>query len=246
MATKNKSHEDRLKALEEEVNNIREFLGVSDEHGAFDSMCLYGRLMGLEKGRELMCVDIRKLEAKVDDMDDRMPALDENSRFKIMLKIQELKNSCIFKFQEFIPGVFQIFAPFFHEDGDMVDVYIVVRDNSIRICDFGKTFQHMSYTCDVGALNNEILSKIISENCVNEKDGILFIDVGSEDLYSAILRFVIAVSKVSCMKYFKLDVVSDEMKKEDAGKHRCAAKKFKSARPGFQSQPIRHDGHDRD
>ena len=41
--------------------------------------------------------------------------------------------------KEIRPNLYQVIAPFFHEDGDMVEFYIENKNGHIRICDCGMT-----------------------------------------------------------------------------------------------------------
>ncbi len=112
-------------------------------------------------------------------------------------------------------GVQQLFAPLFHEDGDMMDIFLdVPRDfqvngaKTIRISDHGMTIMRTSYSFEIDTPNKErIFHRILAENCVQEENGALFLDAPIESLYSAILQFAQAVSKVSNMRLFKREVL---------------------------------------
>ncbi len=122
-------------------------------------------------------------------------------------------------FREKRPGILQLVAPLFHEDGDMMDVFLDMPKNgspkSIRITDHGLTLMRLSYVFDVDTPNKEkIFRRILAENDVSEENGELFMDATEPSLYSAILQFSQAVSKVCNMRYFKREVLAslfDEM-----------------------------------
>ena len=113
------------------------------------------------------------------------------------------------------PGVLQLVAPLFHEDGDMIDIFLDIPDGSvslpqtIRISDHGLTLMRLSYTFDIDTPNKErILRRILAENGVNEENGEFFIDASAESLYMTILQFFQAVSKICNMRYFKREVLA--------------------------------------
>ena len=70
------------------------------------------------------------------------------------------------------PGIFQLLLPIYHEDGDMIDIFIKQKSNSYTICDFGLTLQRLSYTYDIDTDNKElILQRILQENGLVEENG---------------------------------------------------------------------------
>lgn len=113
-------------------------------------------------------------------------------------------------FREKRPGIMQLIAPFYHEDGDMLDIFIQEspEKGKIRICDYGMSLMRLSYSYDIDTPNKErIFYKIITENKLNEEDGNIFLDVEPEHLYTAVLQFAQTVAKVSSMRQFKREVV---------------------------------------
>ena len=121
-------------------------------------------------------------------------------QFKANIKIEEKR-----------PGTFQLYAPLFHEDGDMMEIYLEPRNDGsglVRVCDYGMTIQRLSYAYDLDTPNKErIFNKIISENKVGEENGKLFIEARSENLYPAILQFTYTIGKVLNMQYFRREVM---------------------------------------
>lgn len=114
-------------------------------------------------------------------------------------------------FREKRPGIFQLIAPFYYEDGDMLDIFIQESPEDpgkIRICDYGMSLMHLSYTYDIDTPNKErIFQKIITENNLIEENGNIYVDVHPELLYSAVLQFSQTIAKISSMSHFKRDVV---------------------------------------
>jgi hypothetical protein len=114
------------------------------------------------------------------------------------------------------PGVLQLLAPLFHEDGDAMDIFLDVPKNGatnaeqkIRVSDHGMTLMRLSYTFELDTPNKEkIFRRILAENGVAEERGELFIEATSPTLYTALLQFSQAVSKVCNMRYFKREVLA--------------------------------------
>jgi Domain of unknown function DUF1828 len=71
-------------------------------------------------------------------------------------------------FRERRPGVLQVLAPLFHEDGDMVDIFLdepVNGSGKVRIGDHGLTLMRLTYTYDLDTENKQrIFNRILSES----------------------------------------------------------------------------------
>lgn len=119
-------------------------------------------------------------------------------------------------FREKRPGVVQILAPLFHEDGDMVDLFVDLPvpgvlgngERKVRISDHGLTLMRLSYSYDLDTPNKErIFARMLAENRIEERDGRLSIETDLNGLYPAILQFAQAVAKIGSMQYFKREVI---------------------------------------
>jgi len=126
------------------------------------------------------------------------------------------------RLEEKRPGVQQLYAPLYHEDGDMIEIFLdVERDfesngsKTIRISDHGLTMMRLSYSFDIDTPNKErIFNRILAENGVQEENGAIVLETPAESLYPAVLQFAQAVSKVCNMRLFKREVLAslfDEM-----------------------------------
>ncbi|MBW1702538.1 MAG: DUF1828 domain-containing protein [Deltaproteobacteria bacterium] len=114
------------------------------------------------------------------------------------------------RFEEKRSGIYQLIAPFYHEDGDMLDIFIENsdKDNIIKISDHGMTIMRLSYEYDIDTPNKKrIFQKMIGENQLEERDGKLYIETPLESLYPSVLQFAQAVGKVSNMRLFKREVI---------------------------------------
>lgn len=114
-------------------------------------------------------------------------------------------------FKEKRPGILQVFAPLFHEDGDMIDMFLDVSSGegpAVRISDHGLTLMRLSYAYELDTPNKlRIFHRILSESSVQEHGGTLFLETEWGSLYPAILQFAQTVARVSNMQLFKREVI---------------------------------------
>jgi hypothetical protein len=114
-------------------------------------------------------------------------------------------------FRERRPGVLQLIAPLYHEDGDMMEIFLEPRNGTqerVRVCDHGMTLMRLSYSFELDTPNKELIfQKILAENQVSEENGNLFVEAEPESLYPAILQFAQMVAKVSNMQLYKREVI---------------------------------------
>ena len=123
---------------------------------------------------------------------------------------EKLKNQFNGRFikNEKRPGIYQLFLPLYHEDGDMIEMYLQEENDMWKISDYAMALMRLSYSYEVDTENKEkIFQKIISENGLSEDNGNIFITANDEQLYPSILQFATGISKVSSMRYFKREVI---------------------------------------
>ncbi|MHB8302999.1 MAG: DUF1828 domain-containing protein [Acidobacteriaceae bacterium] len=120
----------------------------------------------------------------------------------------------------------QVIAPLFHEDGDMVDLFLDLPkspDEPIRISDHGMTLMRLSYSYDVDTpTKRRISDRILSENGVVSDNGRLSIEAVPGRLYPTLLQFAQTVAKVSNMQAFKREMMQSlfyEMLDDFVGEH---------------------------
>jgi len=106
-------------------------------------------------------------------------------------------------------GIMQLIAPLFHEDGDMIDIFLEdINNDHVRVSDYGMTLMRLSYSYDIDTPNKDrIFNRIISENGVNCEKGKLYIDTTKDMLYQTVLQFAQTVAKVSNMRIYKREVI---------------------------------------
>lgn len=107
------------------------------------------------------------------------------------------------------PGIVQLIVPLYHEDGDMVDIFLQEIDSkTIRICDFGMTLMRLSYHFDMDTQNKDkIFQRILTENYLKEENGNIFFDAPVTALYAGILQFAQGLAKASSISLFKRETV---------------------------------------
>ncbi len=109
------------------------------------------------------------------------------------------------------PGIMKLIAPLFHEDGDMVDIFLEGLDGDmVRISDHGLSLMRLSYSYDIDTQNKErIFRQILSESRVSEERGNLYIDVKCENLYPAVLHFGQVVAKICSMSLYRRETIAN-------------------------------------
>ena len=115
------------------------------------------------------------------------------------------------EFREKRPGILQLFAPLYHEDGDMLDVFLDLpksENETVRISDHGMTLMRLSYTYDLDTqAKRRIFRSIISESGIQEEAGRLFLESTVQNLYPSLLQFAQAATRVGNMQAFKREIV---------------------------------------
>ena len=119
------------------------------------------------------------------------------------------------RMEEKRPNIQQVFAPLYHEDGDMMDIFLdlpkdadLTSARKIRLSDYGMTLMRLSYTFDIDTPNKDkIFHRIISENEVNEENGILYIETDAKSLYPSLMQFAQVVGKVCNMRLFRRETL---------------------------------------
>ena len=99
--------------------------------------------------------------------------------------------------------IFQLFIPIYHEDGDMMDIFIRPNDsNHLIVCDYGMTLMHLSYSYEINTPYREnMLKTIIVENGAQFDNGNIFIKTAPDLLFENIMQLSQVLMKVSGMKY---------------------------------------------
>jgi len=124
-------------------------------------------------------------------------------------RIKEQFNN-FFYLKEKRENILQVFAPFYHADGDMMDIFLseILETGLIRISDYGLTLMRLSYSFDIDTPNKEkIFNKILAENSIQNENGNLFIEVKPEYIYHGLMLFAQGISKIVNMRLYKREVI---------------------------------------
>jgi citrate lyase gamma subunit len=111
--------------------------------------------------------------------------------------------------EEVSPNILRIYAPFFHEDGDMLSIYLDMNSDNMLIRDFGNTLMRVAYTFDFESENK----RRILDDIVKSYNGMLFDDeismtVDESNLARIVYQFSQLVAKMS-----NIDVLQRELVK---------------------------------
>lgn len=117
---------------------------------------------------------------------------------EVVTKLREQFGKLI-SLEEVEPGVSRIYAPFFHEDGDMLSIYLQTNgDGRFILRDFGNTLMRVSYVFDIDTPHKqEVLSCIVKSNHGSIDDGELIMESDFESLPQTIMQYSLLVAKVS-------------------------------------------------
>lgn len=119
------------------------------------------------------------------------------------------------RLEEKRPNIQQVFAPLYHEDGDMMDVFVDLPKDAdlslgqrIRLSDHGMSLMRLSYNFELDTPNKEkIFHRILAENGVSESDGDIYLETSTESLYPALMQFSQAIGKVCNMRLFRRETL---------------------------------------
>jgi len=108
------------------------------------------------------------------------------------------------------PGIYQIFLPIYHEDGDMIDLFVRQEGKKYILSDYGLTLQRLAYTYDIDTEHKEkVLQKIISENNLIDDDGNIGLETSAKSIFNDIMHITQSFAKIGSMGYFKREVIEN-------------------------------------
>lgn len=106
------------------------------------------------------------------------------------------------------PNIYQLFIPLYHEDGDMIDIFIEMKNGEYYLCDYGLTLMRLSYSYEIDTPNKEaIFQKILSENKMEEIGGNIQFKTKYDTVFTDIMHVAQTYLKIGSMPYFKREVV---------------------------------------
>lgn len=104
------------------------------------------------------------------------------------------------------PGITQILAPFYHNDGDMHEVFIQKGEQAgtWMISDFGMTMMKLSYSYDSLSDGRETLVQTLAtENGLTYEHGALRISSSEDSLFFAFMGMQRAISQIMSLSFQK-------------------------------------------
>lgn len=123
------------------------------------------------------------------------------------LQLQIGKNISL---EEVEPNIYRVYAPFFHEDGDMYSIYIENYTDGKHVClrDFGNTLRRVSYTFDISSESKQnILNNIAISNLGSIVDEEVIIETDIDRLTESLFQYSQLVSKLSNIRILKKEVI---------------------------------------
>ena len=110
--------------------------------------------------------------------------------------------------EEVSQNVFRIYAPFFHEDGDMLSIYLDLSTDSMLIRDYGNTLMRVAYTFDIESDNKRrILDDIVKSYNGLLIDDEIYMNTSEADLAMKINHFSQLVAKTSNIGILQRELV---------------------------------------
>lgn len=96
-----------------------------------------------------------------------------------------------FQLSEKRTGIYQLIAPLFHEDGDMMNIYLSDAGNGqIMLSDEGMSLMRLSYTFDLDTDNKvKLFEKTLAERHATNDDGNICMVVPETRIYPAIMEY---------------------------------------------------------
>lgn len=103
------------------------------------------------------------------------------------------------------PGVYKVLVTFFHEDGDMYDIFVEeCPDNAekVRISDYGLTIMKLSCCSDIDAEDKlQAVESIVNQNHCHFDHGTISIVVDPQQCEYGIMQLIQSVYEVSAAAY---------------------------------------------
>lgn len=105
---------------------------------------------------------------------------------------------------------YQVYAPLYHEDGDMLSIYLEINNENgnVLLRDYGNTLMRVSYVFDLDSQNKKnILNNIAKSNDAEIADGEVILKAKLNTLPEAILRYGQVISKVSNIDILRRETI---------------------------------------
>ena len=117
------------------------------------------------------------------------------------MTMQEALNGYFGKYaglEQVSQNAYRLYAPFFHEDGDMYSIYLETEGDHVIVRDYGNTLMRVAYTFDLNTPNKRaVVDRLVTGNMGELNDGELVMNTSIDDLPRTIIQFSQIISKVS-------------------------------------------------
>lgn len=116
-----------------------------------------------------------------------------------------------FKLRDCGNGLSQLIAPIFHDDGDMMNIYLSVnQENKIDISDAGMTLMRLSYTFDIDTdRKRKILDALISAKNAENRNGDIVLTTSPDHIYDAIMTYSQLIAEICNLDMLSRENVAD-------------------------------------
>lgn len=126
-----------------------------------------------------------------------------------MTAIFENTPAASFTLREKGKGVYQLIAPIFHEDGDMMNIFLEeAGSDTIKISDHGTSLMRLSYLFDIDTDNKrKILINTILKRGAELNSGNITLSTNRKTVFESIMAFVQLVTEICNMDIMSHEVV---------------------------------------
>ncbi len=94
----------------------------------------------------------------------------------------------------------KVIAPFYHEDGDIIEVFLCEDCGKYKLSDFGMTLMKLSYYIDIDSDSKvETLNNILNANGIDDNEGVLSLPTSEDTFVEDLSKFCLTIAKVTNM-----------------------------------------------
>lgn len=113
-------------------------------------------------------------------------------------------------FREVRNNTYKIIVPFYHEDGDMYDIFVNPSPNTegmLRISDFALTLMKLSYSFEIDSINKKkVLQSIVTQNNCIYENGVIYLEVEQAQFMNGLYAMAQVISKVMNMEIISKEI----------------------------------------
>lgn len=113
------------------------------------------------------------------------------------------------KFHKIGSETYQIKAPFFHQDGDMMDLFLKETDEGLMICDMGTSLMRLSYSFELDTDNKvKVFNRIVNSSGVSNENGNIVLPSTYDTFFDDLMTFQSAVIRVTNLDVLRREQVA--------------------------------------